>query len=82
VRHDARARLQLGAESRHQPRDETRKQVQHHHARFLDVGLKEIALHEFDAIGDAFALRAGSRQVDELGLELDADPRAPNAWPP
>jgi len=57
--------------------DETRKQVQHHHARFLDVGLKEIALHEFDAIGDAFALAPVLAKSTSSVWSSTPTPRAP-----
>src|SRR6266581_3773499 len=68
-----RAGTQFRAEFRDEARGEPRQQVQHHHRRILDVDLEEIALHEFDAIGDRFALCPDPRHLDQLGLQLDAD---------
>ncbi len=53
------------------------EQIQRHHRRLADVGLEEVPLPELDEIGHAGLLGVLAGLLDEVGVDLNADPLRP-----
>src|SRR6266702_4630356 len=77
VRDHARARLQLGEYLGAQRHVDVGQEIQRQNVSLVKVGLEQVLLQEFHAIGDADATRFVVRAPHQARVELDAEtPRA------
>ena len=70
---DARAGFQLAQEFGPELFHEIRQDVERYDGGLANVGLEHILLDEFSAIADRFVARVAGGELDQLGIDVDAE---------